>query len=408
MSYSEEYILLAEKFNQEQESIILKSEKLKIYNLPFESFDYNILPGEDSYRCNYHNITFKSNPDVESSLKFENELLNVADSKIQENIHFKYSVFKNLKSSKSKKVIILFHGLNEKSWEKYLVWAKKLLELTGKSVVLFPLAFHMNRAPKIWSDPRLMKKICKERLKFFPNIVSASFANTAMSTRLQSHPQRFLWSGMQSYYDVIQLVTEIKDGNHPLIHQDASIDFFAYSIGAFLSQILIMTNPTNFFKDTKLFIFCGGPLLKKMSAVSKYILDSEANIALYSYFIEHLDKEMKRDERLTHYFSKLHPAGKYFRCMLDYHKMKKFREKRLKKLCKQIEVVTLKKDKVIPHYEVVNSLKGEDGKIPIKIRKIDFPYEYNHVIPFPISDKFQKEVNRSFEKVFRYAAKFLK
>ena len=408
MSYSEEYKLLKKNFNQEQESIVLKSEKLKIYNLPFESFDYNILPGEDSYRCNYHNISFQGRSDDEPLLKTENELLNVADSKIQENIHFKYSVFKNLKSSKSKKIIILFHGLNEKSWEKYLVWAKKLLELTGKTVVLFPLAFHMNRAPKIWSNPKLMKQICNERLKLFPNIVSASFANTAISTRLQSHPQRFLWSGLQSYYDVIQLVTEIKDGNHPLIHQDASIDFFAYSIGAFLSQIIIMTNPSNFFKNTKLFIFCGGPLLKKMSAVSKYILDSEANIAIYTYFIEHLDKEMKRDERLTHYFSKLHPAGKYFRCMLDYHKMKKFREKRLKKLSKQIEVVTLKKDKVIPHYEVVNSLKGEDGKIPIKIRKIDFHYEYNHVIPFPLSEKIQKEVNRSFEKVFRYAAKFLK
>lgn len=100
------------------------------------------------------------------------------------------------------------------------------------------------------------------------------------------------------------------------------------------------------------------------------------------------------------------PGEEEYRC--NCHKMKKFREKRLNKLSKQIEVVTLKKDKVIPHYEVVNSLKGEDGKIPIKIKKIYFPYEYNHVIPFPISDKFQKEVNRSFEKVFRYAAKFLK
>lgn len=415
MTYLENYKLLKEKFDIGKKETNIENLNLQIRNLQFESFKANILPGEDEYYCNEHNYTFKKSFDFLNIKKSENidKLLKEKDSKIKENIKFNYSIFEHKKynskkESKSNGCIILFHGFNEKDWSKYLPWAKRLAESTEKKIILFPIAFHMNRAPQNWSDPKRMIKVNKERKKLFPNLSNSSFANAAISTRLQHLPQRFLWSGLQSYYDIIQLVNEIRTGVHPIIRKDESIDFFSYSIGSFLSLLLIMANPYNYFSKTKLFNFCGGPTLNRISAASKYILDSEANISVYSFFIEHLDNELRKDKRLAHYFSKLHPIGKYFKCMLDFHKMKNFREKRLSELNKKIFSIALRKDKIIPPAEVYNTLKGSSRNTHTKLKILDFKYKYDHVVPFPNSTKFEKKVDKAFNKVFKYATKHLK
>jgi hypothetical protein len=138
----------------------------------------------------------------------------------------------------------------------------------------------------------------------------------------------------------------------------------------------MMTNPYNYFSKSRLFNFCGGPTLNRMCPTSKFIMDSEANIAVYSFFIEHIDQEMKKDERLAHYFSKLHPVGNCFKSMLDYHKMKSFREKNLKEIS--------------------------------KTTVMDFKYKYDHINPFPVSEALEKKVDKNFNKIFKIAAKHLK
>jgi len=408
MSYTEDYTFLKNIFNQNEHFITIPESDLKIINIPFESYKYTILPSEDEFIGVDHNTllnSYKSKIDLSNPII--NKILYIIDSKVKENRYFKYSIVKKNTHLKSKEIIILLHGLNEKNWNKYLPWAKILLELTGKTVVLFPIAFHMNRAPLEWSNSKPMNSIYKERIKLFPNIVKSSFANAAISTRLQVIPHRFFWSGLETYYDIIQLVTEIKSGNHPYIDKDASVDFFSYSIGSFLSEIILMSNHDDMFNNSRLFIFCGGPTLNRMSPVSKYIMDSEAKIAIYSFFIEHLEKEIERDEKLSYYFEKSHTESVFFKCMLDYYKMIDLRENKLLKLKDQIFALALKKDTVIPGYEVLNTLKGENRKIPIKTRIIDFPYNYIHENPFPISDKIKSEVNRSFRRVFNCAANFL-
>ena len=60
-------------------------------------------------------------------------------------------------------MLLLFHGLNEKDWDKYLPWAHALARATGKAVLLFPTAFHMNRAMGHWSDHRCMHRASQER-----------------------------------------------------------------------------------------------------------------------------------------------------------------------------------------------------------------------------------------------------
>ncbi len=410
MSYRDDFLFLREYFNQAEDFITLKKFRQNIFNLPFESQNYHLLPGEEHYHCKEHNIDFSTAYTTDDSITspFLSDLLKVDDSKIQENINFTYPVFKPFTLDKSKEVIILLHGLNEKSWEKYLPWAQKLVELTGKTVILFPTAFHMNRAPISWSDPKLMNKVCKERKKLFPRVVNSSFANIAISTRLQFLPQRFLWSGLQTYYDVYQLIREIRTGKNPQIDKDASIDFFSYSVGSFLAEILFMVDEGGVFKHSKLCMFCGGPLLNRMSPGSKFILDSEANVAIYSYFIEHLEVESKRDARLAHYFGKDHPVGQIFKCMLDYNKMITFREKILKRIGKRMSALALQKDEVVPAIEVELSLHGHDGKIPIKVKSFDFPYEYDHVIPFPSRKKDEIEIDKWFTKSMKFIAWQLK
>jgi len=406
MIYKEEFRQLRQLFNNDDETIALPGYPGNIYNRHFESANYRILPGENHYNDN--GILFSKTPDYRHAISPEiNEILNLADSKVHENRFFRFAIFKPDAPKKANGVIILFHGLNEKNWEKYLVWAKSLMTKTGKTVVLFPIAFHINRAPADWADVRTMQDLKYVRQGLFPEVVGSSFANVAISTRLHILPQRFFWSGLQTFYDVVQLVTEIRKGQHSLIDPQATIDFFAYSIGAFLAQVLLMYNPDGLLGSSRLFIFCGGPVFNRMAPVQKTIIDSEASIALYSFFLEHLDNYLKTDERLRHYFSSAHPEGMVFKAMIDYNKMIAFREEKLTAISSRVRALVLRKDKVVPWYEVINTLKGIERNIPIQVEVLDFDYPYTHENPFPFQDKYSEEVNKSFEKVFDTASQFL-
>ncbi len=408
MTYLKTYDILYRKFNTNQERIEIPELGIEIHNLDFKSEHFNILPGEDGYFCKKHDVSFNNEYKfaVKGFPKHLNDIINLKDSKIKENISFTYPIIRRL-GKNDKNSIILFHGLNEKSWEKYLPWGRELCLRTKKNIILMPMAFHMNRTPEIWSNPRIMHEVSKWKTQNYPKTSSSSLANAALNMRLQFMPQRFLWSGLQSYYDVIELVKQIKTGNHPIIDSSAKIDFFSYSIGSFLAEILMMRNHDTMFNESRLFNFCGGPILSRTNPVSKYILDSEANIAVYSFFIENLESEIKRDKRLAHYFGSSHPVGEVFRSMLDYQKKKEFRESKFRELSKRIMAIGLKKDMVIPPFEIINTLKGEDRKIPIKIKVLDFDFAYDHVVPFPRNEKIEKKVDKAFKQVFKIAAKFL-
>jgi len=406
MGYLSDYTYLKDHFSLNEKMIPLYDGAFFLYNLPFESENYCILPGEDQY--DDEGEIFPRTPDYQNAISPEiNEILNLSDSRVYENRFFNYSVFQPRDIKKSKKVIILMHGLNEKNWVRYLAWAKRLMELTGSTIILFPIAFHMNRAPADWSDFRMMNDLKFIREGLFPAIAGSSFANVAISTRLHILPQRFFWSGLQTFYDILQLIRLVRSGNHPLIDADAGIDFFAYSIGAFLTQVLRLANPGNMLSRSKMFLFCGGPVFNRMTPVRKSILDSEANIALYSFFIEHLENYVKSDKRLAHYFSEFHSEGLVFKAMLDYNKMMEFREQKLRSVSEYIMAIALKKDKVVPSYEVLNTLMGADRDIPIDVRILDFPFQYSHENPFPLDLRIEKAVNESFNEIFNIAADFL-
>jgi hypothetical protein len=302
---------------------------------------------------------------------------------------------------------MMFHGLNEKYWHKYLTWAYRLCLLTGKAVVLFPIAFHMNRAPHDWSDSRKMYALSEKRKLQFPDIIDSTLTNVAISSRLQTRPQRYLWSGLQTYHDVIDFMSGIRGGSHPFISNNATFDIFAYSIGTFLSQILMMANHDQLFEKSRLFIFCGGATFNRYSPVTKFILDSEANVELYSYAIEHLDSHLKHDKRLGHFLGNDHLEGTCFRSMLNYKTLKDFREMSFRSMSDRIAAIGLIQDTVIPPYEMMNTLKGSSLDISIRVDTLDFDYPYKHEDPFQPVPKYNDLLMTSYTDVFDTVAEFL-
>ncbi len=203
-------------------------------------------------------------------------------------------------------------------------------------------------------------------------------------------------------------IEAVKAGKHPLIAADAHYAFFAYSIGAFLSQILVISNYNGYFDNTKLCMFCGGPVFNRFSPVTKFILDSEANVVLYSFLIEHLESHLKKDARLNHYLNGDHTEGIVFRAMLDYKVNSELRENAFRKLSKQIMAIGLKQDTVIPPYEIINTLQGKYRDIPVRVDILDFPYRYKHEDPFPALEKLRNQTDEVFGKVFDSICEFLK
>lgn len=392
MKYIDIHQRLKKIVNYEENEIFI-DKNIVVQNYNFESKNRFLLPSE---AC---------------SENLEKEMieagLNKVDTEIEENIHFRYHIFKPANKQKVSGVIFMFHGFNEKYWSKYLTWAKKLVDETGKAVILFPIAFHMNRAPLSWSDGHKMFAISQQRKAKHPNVIHSTLSNVAISTRLHNKPQRFIWSGLQSYYDAMDFVEQIKSGKHPCIEQDASIDFFSYSIGCLFAQIVMMTNKNNYFEKSKFCFFCGGAVFNRLSPVSKFILDSEANVKLYSYIVEHLESHMKQNKMLGERLSIAYPEGYYFKSMLNYSVLSKVRENKFKEISERILAITLENDTVVPPYEIVNTLQGLKRNIPIRIEILDFSYPYKHEDPFPAIKSIEDEVDKEFNHVFGLFSSFL-
>ncbi len=406
MDYTELFDLLKKKVNYHADYIVV-DDKVVLRNYSFISGNGSILPGENNYECASHGFTATDSGAFVSSLGNSASILDIHDSLIMENKQFRYHILSPADKTEIKEFILMIHGFNEKSWTKYLPWAYSLVVHTGKSVVLFPMAFHMNRAPSVWSEKHAMHGLSETRQTGFPDIVASTFSNVAISTRLHQKPQRFFWSGLQTYYDVIQFIDDIRAGSHPFITHEARFDLFAYSIGGLLAQILMMTDHRDYFSHSKLCLFCGGVVFNRYSPVSRFILDSEANVALYSYIIEHLENHLKRDEWLRHYLTEQHPEGESFRAMLNYNLLRPERELLLRKISDRVFALALEHDAVAPPYEVINTLKGIHRDIPIDVEMMDFGYPYSHENPFPSVKENPEDVSREFNRVFERIARFL-
>jgi len=408
LPYLELYNLLKHKFASAEREIIIPELEVKITRKKFRSAGAAVLPGKNNYYCRKHDISFSGESTYEGQPETEERsILHIHDSEISCNEEFDFIIISNAGQSDSGKAIVLFHGLNEKKWDKYLPWAYRLLKNTGKPVILFPLAFHMDRAPKEWSIAANMNAAAKERAHTDLLNSHTSFVNAAISSRLEANPQRFFWSGLQSYIDVSVFLHELNQGKVTGCANGATADIFGYSIGAYFGLILIMAGAGGLAENSKLFAFCGGATLDRMYPISKYILDAHAASALGSYYLELLNNDFKSTPRLDHYLSSEHPEEAYFKSMLLYHHYKELRESRISGAARRIRAAALKQDAVVPPVEVMNTLNGEMRDIKITVDIEDFPYPYSHVNPFSLAEKHSVETNTAFVKIMDKASEFL-
>ena len=289
MEYYELYNKLKTIFDTQRNTEVPELGIRILHNNFFSEGAKHYLPGSPHLFCQEHKVAFSS------QLNDAQDDLHWADYDVDCNIHFQYHIVQPLNTEKSNGVIIVFHGLNEKKWDKYLPWAYGLATQTGKAVVLFPIAFHMSRAPERWSSRQEMYAIAQKRMSEFPDNSETSYVNAATSTRLDAFPQRLFWSGLQTYNDIVQFITDLKVGVFPTIAPTATVDLFGYSIGSFLSVILMMANPKGYFANAKLFCFCGGMTIDRMFPISKYIMDGRAAITMQKTFAELLSTNFKND-----------------------------------------------------------------------------------------------------------------
>ena len=286
------------------------------------------------------------------------------------NEKFRYVVFAPKGEKEFHDGILLLHGLNERMWNKYLPWAEYLCSQTGRPVILFPIAFHLNRSPESWFNPRaMMPFVIRRREKC--NASNCSFANVALSSRLAESPMRFYVSGRESFYNIVQLLEQIKDGRHPLFAKEATIDVFAYSIGALLSQVLMLANPDRLFSDTKFFFFCGGSLFAKMNGSSKEIMDADAFKRLYEFYTSEFSF---KDDYIED----------AFKTMILGDTNRESRELFFSRqaACGKLKIITLAKDSVIPTAGAREALGDSAGSSILK--ELDFPFAYTHQNPFQI------------------------
>lgn len=375
IDYTKDYSDLKSVFNPDQKEIIIPGSDIMIINQEFSS-------------------------SIDTKYYEGNE-----DSSIRENYAFTYPVFVPENKS-SQKTILLLHGLNERSWIKYLVWGYWLCQNTGSYVIMFPISFHINRSPSSWIDPRQLTVPMKERNNRYSEIQMSTFANVSLSNRLTDDPMRFFRSGYQTASDIVNLMNQIKTGDLNVIPAGSNVNIFSYSIGAFLAQILMMGNPDGLFTDSKLFMFCGGSVFSNMQGTSRYIMDNMAYRKIYNFYMNEFEDTITKKNPFFDLL-KSSQIGIAFRSMIDTSRFRAYRENILEKLKDQIKAVALLKDRVIPAEGIVKTLSAGPGRHD-NVQVWDFPYEYTHENPFPVSAKvLSREVDEWFAKMIGQASLFL-
>ncbi len=298
--------------------------------------------------------------------------------------------------------IILLHGLNERSWTKYIQWGAALAEGTGRPVVLFPHAWHMNRSPQTWIDRHIMTPLVAARTSLLPDTRLTTFVNVALSTRMTVSPQRFMLSGYQTVRDLSAFIASVKSGAMPGIDAGGPVDIFAYSIGALATQVMMLSEPSPLPADSRVMLFSGGSAFCMMNGTSRLIMDSMAFEMLLSFYLG-WPSGSGREKRDT--FSSLMndtPEGRAFFAMTSLQRLTAIHGSPFRKWDGRLRAVSLEGDRVIPPGAVREALSGAD------FEAWDAGYPCTHESPFPVlAGDNAGAVDRTFGRLFETAARFL-
>jgi pimeloyl-ACP methyl ester carboxylesterase len=366
-----------------------------LYNLSFTSANAHHLLGRSHYRCGAHELDFEGEP-VDGEM---------GDDLIGENITFRYPLVREVISGQTlyrhNRVTILLHGLNERSFSKYLPWAYQLWAGTRAPVLLFPLTFHVNRVLPAWA--KAQQEIFDRRSQLAGNEGTHRF-NAVISDRLAARPERFFWGAVQSYLDLVDLARTIRSGRHPHFTHDARIDLFGFSAGGYLSLILMLEDPEDLFKDSHSIVFASGVPTRDLNLLSPFILDLAAEVAMMRLYVKNL--EGLASIRMRHWFE-AHGEGRWIRALSGLRADRTLLEARLKQVGSRLLGITNVNDDVMPAGAMLNTLQGLNRDTGVGVAEFAMGV---HESPFVCSD--QNQPPRRFITEFldqgRYGAVFEK
>jgi hypothetical protein len=340
-----------------------------VYNLSFRSQQAMHLLGQPSYFCGWHDCSFPGEPASESD--------GPADCDIKENLEFRYPLLRGHgEKERSKHLIILLHGLNERSYSKYVPWAYQLWRATGAAVALFPLSFHVNRVEPHWG--RQIKQYTANRHAVSRNENVHAF-NSVLSERLDARPERFFWGGLQSYGDVVDLVRQIRAGQHPYVDKDAQIDLLGYSAGGYLALGLMLADESGLFEQSRCVLFASGAVLRSTHLSTRLIMDMACEISLMKLFVRFTAR--LASPRLAHWLAD-HEEGRWFRALFGEEAERPRLEARLRELAPRLLAIANSTDDVIPAGAVFNTLQGLHRDTNVKVETLTLGvHEHPFVCP---------------------------
>lgn len=349
------------------------AEGADVYNLAFRSRQAAHLLGHPSYRCEWHDCSFPGEPASDGP----------ADCDIKDNLEFRYPLLRgHAEATRSKHLIILLHGLNERSYSKYVPWAFQLWRATGAAVALFPLSFHVNRVEPNWG--RQIKQHTANRQQVSRNENVHAF-NSVLSERLDARPERFFWGGLQSYGDVVDLVRQIRAGEHPSVDPAAQLDLLGYSAGGYLSLGLMLADEDGLFKDSRCVLFASGAALRSTHLSTRLIMDMACEISLMKLFVRFTAR--LASPRLAHWLGD-HEEGRWFRALFGEEAERPRLEARLRELAPRLLAITNSNDDVIPAGAVFNTLQGLHRDTAVRVETLALGV---HEHPFVCPDYQQRD-----------------
>jgi hypothetical protein len=293
------------------------------------------------------------------------------------------------------RLIVMLHGLNESEYRKFFPWACTLASL-GWPVLLFPIAFLVNRRPHAWMHNTATQRCLQERQAIRGNTVATRY-NTILSARLDRSPERLFLAGRQSYGDLLELVANIGQGTfvlpnggehaglpeHPFA-EGARVDFFAYSIGGYLTLGLMLgEGETPGLSASRAVIFASGApfahhdVTLNANPLSPFILDGRAT------------------ERLRHFYTSSaaealldNVQGRWWRAL--FRAEHAVLDPLLRGLRSRLFTVGNSADTVIPPAGMIETFGALDCLLPMGA----------HEYPFSVADVWEAGVTRSIVRSY--------
>ncbi|HEX2279996.1 MAG TPA: DUF6051 family protein [Candidatus Tectomicrobia bacterium] len=288
------------------------------------------------------------------------------------------------------RVIIVLHGLNESEYRKFFPWACTLASF-GWPVILFPIAFLVNRRPHRWMVNAETQRCLLERQALPGNAVATRY-NTILSRRLDRHPERLFLAGRQSYGDLLDLVTSLRHGGINVADggdgtavprcpfaDGARVDFLAYSIGGYLTLgLLLGEGDTSELTASRAVIFAAAAPFAHPDAalnanpLSPFILDGKATDRVRQFYASTAAQPLLDN-----------PQGRWWRAL--FRAEHEVLDPPLRRLRHRLFAIGNTADTVIPPDGMAETLGALDCVLPMGA----------HEYPFSVTDVWQAGVMRS-------------